>query len=62
MYLDAFKDPHTYLFMDFTHSINDLLKFRTKILPVEITEVFAPVQGNVPIEVTTTLPSRPQRR
>ena len=55
-YLEVCKDAHTYLFLDLT--VNDLLRFRTKIFPGEITEVFAPVQGNGPIEVTTTLPSR----
>jgi len=58
-YLDVCKDPHTYLFLDLTQSINDLLRFRTKIFPGELTEVFAPVQGNEPIEVTATLSSRP---
>jgi len=58
-YLDVCKDPHTYLFLDLTQSINDLLRFRTKIFPWELTEVFAPVQGNEPIEVTATLSSRP---
>ena len=50
---------HTYLFLDLTQSINDLLRFRTKIFPGELTQVFAPVQGNEPIGVTTTLSSRP---
>ena len=36
-YLDVCKDPHTYLFLDLTQSINDLLRFRTKIFPDEIT-------------------------
>ena len=52
-YLEACNDAHTYLFLDFTQSINDLLRFRTKIFPGEITKVFAPLQGNDPIEVTT---------
>ena len=52
------KDPHTYLFLDLTLSINDLSRFRTKIFPGETTEVFAPVRGNVPFEVAATLPSR----
>jgi len=58
-YLEACKDPHTYFFMDLRQSINDLLRFMTKIFLGEITKVFIPVQGNDPIEVTTTLPSRP---
>ena len=58
-YLEACKDPHSYLFLDLTQSINDLLRFRTKIFPGETFEVFAPVQGNEPITVTTTLSSRP---
>ena len=58
-YLEACNDAHTYLFLDFTQSINDLLRFRTKIFPGEITKVFAPVQGNDSIEVATTLSSRP---
>src|SRR5215469_16110157 len=57
-YLEVCKDPHTYLFLDLTQSINDLLRFRTKIFPDETTEVFAPVQGNEPIEITTSLSSR----
>ena len=31
-YLEACKDSHTYLFLDLIQSINDLLRFRTKIL------------------------------
>jgi len=58
-YLDVGKDPHTYLFLDLTQSFNDLLRFRTKTFPGELTDVFAPVQGNEPIEVTATLSSRP---
>ena len=57
-YLDVCKDPHTYLFLDLTQSINDLLRFRTKKLPGESTEVFTPVRGNETVEVTATLPSR----
>jgi hypothetical protein len=30
-YLEVCKDPHAYLFLDLTQSINDLLRFRTKI-------------------------------
>ena len=30
-YLEACKNPHSYLFLDLTQSINDLLRFRTKI-------------------------------
>jgi len=47
------------LFLDLTQSINDLLRFRTKIFPAELAEVFAPVQADDSIEVTTTLSSRP---
>jgi len=54
-YLDACKDPHSYLFLDLAQSINDLLRFRTKIFPGETCEVFVPVQGNEPVKVTTTL-------
>jgi len=57
-YLEVCKDPHTYLFLDLTQSIDDLLRFRTKIFPGETTEVFAPVRGNEPVEVAATLPSR----
>jgi hypothetical protein len=57
-YLEACKDPHTYLFLDLTQE-KRLLRFRTKIFPGEITEVFASVHGNDPIEVTTTLSLRP---
>ena len=58
-YLEVCKDPNTYLFLDLTQYINDQLRFRTKIFPGEIAEVFAPVQANDSIEVTTTLSSRP---
>ena len=57
-YLQVCKDPHTYLFQ-VLKSINVLLRFRTKNFPGEVTEVFAPVQINDPIEVTTTLLSHP---
>jgi hypothetical protein len=55
IYLDVFRDPHTYLFFDLTQSVNDLLRFRTEIFPDEVTEVFAPVKSNEQIEITTTL-------
>jgi len=58
-YLEVCKDPHTYLLLDLTQSINDLLRFRTKIFPGETTQVFAPAQANEPVEVVATLPSRP---
>jgi hypothetical protein len=58
IYLDVCRDPHTYLFLDLTQSVNDLLRFRTKIFPDEVTEVFAPVKSNEPIEITTTLSPR----
>ena len=32
-YLEAFKDPHSYLFLDLTQSIKDLLRFRTNNFP-----------------------------
>jgi hypothetical protein len=38
--------PHSYLFLDLTQLINDLLRFRRKDFTVETCEVFAPVQGN----------------
>ena len=56
--LEVCKDPHTYTFLDLTQSINDLLRFRMNIFPGETTDVFAPVRGNEPVEVATTLPSR----
>jgi hypothetical protein len=40
-YMDVCKDPHTYLFLDLTQSINDLLRFNTKVFPDEITGVCA---------------------
>jgi len=43
-YLDVCKDSHTYLFLDLTQSINDLLRFRIKFFPRELTEVSAPVK------------------
>ena len=58
-YLKACRESHSYLFLDLTQSINDLLRSRTKIFPAETCEVFAPVQGNEPITVTTTLSPRP---
>ena len=57
-YLDVCKDPHSYPFLDFTQSINSLLRFRTKIFPGENTDVFAVVEGNEPVEVTVTLSPR----
>ena len=57
--MEACKDPHSYLFLDLTQSINNLLRFRTKIFPGETSEVFAPVQGNEPYKVATTLSARP---
>ena len=36
-YLDVCKGSHSYPFVDFTHSINSLLRFRTKIIPEENT-------------------------
>ena len=48
-YLEVCKVQHTYLFLDLTQSINDLLRFRTKIFPAETTEVFVAVQGNEPV-------------
>jgi len=35
-YVETCKDPHTYLFFDLTQSINDLLRFSTKIFPGEM--------------------------
>jgi len=54
-YLDVSKDPHTYLLLDLTQWINDLLRLRTKTFPEETTEVFAPVRGNERVKVTATL-------
>ena len=58
-YLEACKEPQTYLFLNLTQSITDLLRFRTKIFPGETCEVFAPVQGNELVKITTSLSSRP---
>jgi hypothetical protein len=60
-FLDATKEPNSYFFLDLTQNINDLLRFRTKIFPGEITEVYAPVNGNEPLEITTTFSPRPER-
>jgi len=57
-YLQLCEEPHTYLFLDLTQSINNLLRFRTKIFPGETTEVFAPVRANEPVVVAAILPSR----
>jgi len=54
-YLHVCKDPNSYLFLDFTQSINGLLRFRTKMFPGEDTEVFAALEGNEPVKVTVTL-------
>ena len=41
---------HTlHLFLDFTQTINSLLRFRTKIFPGENTDVFTPVEVNEPV-------------
>jgi hypothetical protein len=53
--LNVSKDPQSYLYLDFTQSINSLLRFRTKIFPGENTDVFAAVEDNEPAEVTVTL-------
>jgi len=53
-YVDVCKDPHSYLFLDFTQSINSSLRFRTKIFPGENTEVFAAVEGNELVEISYT--------
>jgi hypothetical protein len=58
-YLEACKEQHSYLFWDLTQSIKDLVRFRTKIFPGETCEVFAPVQGNEPVKVITTLSPSP---
>jgi hypothetical protein len=58
IYLDVCKYPHSYLFLDFTQSINSLLRFRTKIFRGETTQVFAPVRGNEPIEIPVSLSPR----
>jgi hypothetical protein len=57
-YLNICKDPNSYLFLDFTQSINSLLRFRTKIFSGESTKVFAAVEGNERVEVTVTLSQR----
>ena len=44
-YLEAYKDPHSNLFLDLTQSINDVIIFRTMIFPSEITEVFRNCTG-----------------
>jgi len=56
-FLDVCNDPHTYLFLDLTQSINDMFNFRTKIFPGETTDVFAPVRSIEQVEVSATLPS-----
>jgi hypothetical protein len=50
IYLDDCKDPHSYLFLDFTQSINSLLRFTTKIFSDETTEVVAAFEGNEPVK------------
>jgi len=58
IYVDVCKDPHSYLFLDFTQSINSLMRFRTTIFPGENTDVFAAVESNETVEVTFTLSPR----
>ena len=58
IYLEVCKETHKFLFLDLTQSINDLLRFRTKIFPGETTEVFAPVRDNEPVDDAATLHSR----
>jgi hypothetical protein len=58
IYLNVCRDPHSYLFLDFTKSINSLVRFITNIFPGETTEVFAAFSGNEPVEVPVTLSSR----
>ena len=55
-FLDDCNDPHSYLFLDFTQSVNSVLRCRPKIFPGENTDVLAAVEGNEPVEVTVTLP------
>lgn len=43
-YRDATKDPYSYLLVDFSQNINDLLRFRARIFPPGLTEVYTPVQ------------------
>jgi hypothetical protein len=60
-YLDDCRDPHTYLFLDLTQSINYLLRIRTKVFLDKITKVFATVESDEPIEIIATFPSRSYR-
>jgi hypothetical protein len=50
--VEACKNPHGYLFLDPT--INDLVRFGTKISLGETCEIFATVQCNERVKVTTT--------
>ena len=58
-YMVACRDPHSYLFLDLTQSIRDLLRFRSKIFPGKTCEVFAPAGSNEPVKFTTTPSPRP---
>jgi hypothetical protein len=49
------------LFLDLTQNINDLLRFRAKIFPDEITVVYAPVKGNEPVEIASAFSTRSER-
>ena len=42
-YLDATKQPHGYLLLDFAQNTNDLLRFRTDIFNTNHNTVYAPV-------------------
>jgi hypothetical protein len=57
-YVEVCKDPHSYIFLDLTQTINYLLRFRIKIFPGEYTEVFAALPGDEPVEVSTTFSPR----
>jgi hypothetical protein len=57
-YLEACRAPHSFLFLDFSQSSNDILRFRTKIFPGKITEVYAPISSNELREISKTFPTR----
>jgi hypothetical protein len=56
-YFQACKEHHSFLFLDLSQSVSDLLRFSTNIILGQITEVFAPVSCNEPIEIPETLPA-----
>ena len=54
-YLEACKNQHSYLLLDLTQSINDFLRFITKIFRGKTCEISAPEQGTELVTVATII-------